>query len=175
MIVAAIISTANAIYIFTFANGRLLFRPSYILEPIAILAATILTHFNHVHTRTSSTILLLFWPIYAVIFGIWSRTYIEQHGIRGSVLFALRCSSLLLGLISFALECLGTEFDDETNARESPILRANVFSIWFFGWMTPLMKRGVKQFITEADLPPLPPKDESVQLGKDLEHAMSRQ
>ena len=115
-------------------------------------------------------------------FLIWTRTFAERYGIEisgsghsASVIFALRCSSYCLGMVAFALECLGPEYGEKSTVRESPILNANIYSIWWFGWMTPLMKRGVKQYITESDLPPLPPKDESVQLGKDLESAMSKQ
>jgi ATP-binding cassette subfamily C (CFTR/MRP) protein 1 len=41
--------------------------------------------------------------------------------------------------------------------------------------MTPLMKKGVKQYITEQDLPALVPEDESHNLGEDLEKALSKQ
>lgn len=40
--------------------------------------------------------------------------------------------------------------------------------------MTPLMKKGVKQYITEQDLPALVPSDESQNLGKDLENSMAK-
>lgn len=41
--------------------------------------------------------------------------------------------------------------------------------------MTPLMKKGVAQFITEDDLPSLRPSDESGQLGKGLDRALVKQ
>jgi hypothetical protein len=37
------------------------------------------------------------------------------------------------------------------------------------------MKKGVKQYITELDLPALVPSDESHNLGDDLEKAISKQ
>lgn len=40
--------------------------------------------------------------------------------------------------------------------------------------MTPLMKKGVKQYITEQDLPALVPSDESKNLEKKLETAMAK-
>ncbi|KAF8735100.1 hypothetical protein AX14_002716 [Amanita brunnescens Koide BX004] len=57
---------------------------------------------------------------------------------------------------------------------EHPLLTANMFSIWTFGWMTPLMKKGVSQFITEDDLPLLKPADESQKLGTDLQAALKK-
>jgi ATP-binding cassette subfamily C (CFTR/MRP) protein 1 len=41
--------------------------------------------------------------------------------------------------------------------------------------MTPLMKKGASQFITEDDLPSLTPGDESGELGKDLDKALVKQ
>lgn len=41
--------------------------------------------------------------------------------------------------------------------------------------MTPLMKKGASQFITEDDLPSLLPRDESANLGRDLDRALAKQ
>ncbi|KAG5222619.1 Metal resistance protein [Salix suchowensis] len=81
---------------------------------------------------------------------------------------------------AFALECLGSEFGLKqfmTQGRflESPLLTANIYSRWAFGWMTPLMKKGSEQFITEKDLPSLPPDDSAAALGNKLRDVMKRQ
>jgi ATP-binding cassette subfamily C (CFTR/MRP) protein 1 len=41
--------------------------------------------------------------------------------------------------------------------------------------MSPLVKKGAIQFITEDDLPPLKPTDQSVILGEDLKQALKNQ
>ena len=41
--------------------------------------------------------------------------------------------------------------------------------------MSPLVKKGAIQFITEDDLPPLTPADESSNLGEDLKQALKNQ
>lgn len=41
--------------------------------------------------------------------------------------------------------------------------------------MTPLMRKGASAFITEDDLPSLPPKDESSNLGMQLEEQLKKQ
>ena len=79
-----------------------------------------------------------------------------------------------MGLASFVLECFSPEYGEEETTEESPLLTANVFSIWFFSWVTPFMKDGAKQHITESDLPPLLPEDDSEKLGRDLERALSK-
>ena len=172
MSASAIISAGTAIVAIT--NEHLYLQAPYILEPIALFTAVVLTHYNHIHTRRSSTILLLFWPVYVVVFCIWARTFFSQFELHGNVLFALRCSSISMGLASFVLECFSPEYGEEETTEESPLLTANVFSIWFFSWVTPFMKDGAKQHITESDLPPLLPEDDSEKLGRDLERALSK-
>ncbi|KAI0065635.1 metal resistance protein YCF1 [Artomyces pyxidatus] len=153
--------------------------PSYILEPVALAILPVFTYLNHTRTRRSSTTLLLFWPIYTVALIVWSRTTLHHlHHIP--LLVCLRWMVGGFGLISFCLECLGPEYHDhsrddpsEENA-ESPLLTANIFSVWTFGWITALMKKGATQYITEDDLPRLLPRDESAKLGHDLSVAMKK-
>ncbi len=95
-------------------------------------------------------------------------------------MFYLKNATLLLGLISLGLECLGSTFAPEDTPKsehgeahiESPLLTANLYSIWTFGWMSSLMQKGAKTYITEDDLPSLLPKDESVNLGNKLQDAL---
>jgi len=85
----------------------------------------------------------------------------------------LKCAVLALGIISFALECLGPEQMDVA-MHENPVATANIFSIWSFGWMTPLMKKGASEYITENDLPDLLPKDGATKLGDDLKQTLDK-
>ncbi|KAF5362251.1 hypothetical protein D9756_002523 [Leucocoprinus leucothites] len=153
--------------------------PTYILEPVAILSAISLTYLNHTRQRSSSTALLLFWPLFAAVGVVWIRTRLAIGlGIYRSIVIP-KVIVAGLGLLSFALECIGPEYGLEPQLgekvfAESPILTANVFSIWSFSWMTPLMKKGVKQYISERDLPALLSEDESENLGRDLENAMAK-
>lgn len=81
-----------------------------------------------------------------------------------------------------ALECLGPEFTPQSSPQyfekghaESPLLTANIFSLWTFSWMNKLMKKGMQEYITENDLPGLRPEDETVALGNRLKSAMDKQ
>ncbi|KXN89408.1 Metal resistance protein YCF1 [Leucoagaricus sp. SymC.cos] len=160
-------------------RAKIVLLPSYILEPVAILSAISLTYLNHTRQRRSSTTLLLFWPFFTAIGGLWVRTRLDIGlGLYRPFLIA-KSIVIGFGLLSFFLECIGPDYGAELQLgekvyAESPILTANIFSIWFFGWMTPLMKKGVKQYISEQDLPALLPSDESENLGKNLENAMMK-
>ncbi|KIJ21067.1 hypothetical protein PAXINDRAFT_106999 [Paxillus involutus ATCC 200175] len=143
----------------------------YALEPLALFAALLLTRLNHLRTRSSSTILLLFWPTYTAAVAIWTRSYTEAWG--GLPLVPLKCAILFLGLCSFALECISPDDSADSNS-ENPTITANVFSIWSFAWLTPLLKQGSQVIITEDDLPVLVPRDESANLENDLQRALEK-
>ncbi|KAJ7126538.1 P-loop containing nucleoside triphosphate hydrolase protein [Mycena crocata] len=143
----------------------------YILEPVALLGSILLTYFNHTRQRTSSTMILLFWPLYATSLAIWARSFLMRDDYS-RLLLELKGGVALLGLASFSLECFGPEIGlprDEKSDLESPVTTANIFSRWSFSWMTSLMAKGASKFITEEDLPSLVPSDESENLGNKLE------
>lgn len=153
------------------------FLPSFVLEAVAFLLLPLLTALSHTRTRRSSTITLLFWLAYLPALLIWTRTLRDSGMTRASNLtfiVLLRWIMGGLGVVAFALECLGPEFraepDDKPRSNpESPLLTANIFSVWTFGWLTPLMKKGAGQFITEDDLPELVPADEAANVGQKLQ------
>ena len=156
------------------------FFPSFILEAAAFLVLPLLTYLNHTRTRRSSTIALIFWLAYIPSLLIWTRTTLDLTDPRGPLVPALRWGLGALGFVAFALECLGPEFRAEPDNKprlnpESPQLTANIFSVWTFAWLTSLMGKGAKQFITEDDLPELVPEDETSKLGQSLQCALKKQ
>jgi ATP-binding cassette subfamily C (CFTR/MRP) protein 1 len=58
---------------------------------------------------------------------------------------------------------------------ESPVLRANIYSRLTFGYLTPLMRLGVKRFIEEDDIWPLPANDSAEALNERLTSAWEQQ
>lgn len=147
-------------------------RETYILEVFFFSVSLSLTRLNHTRTRRSSSILLLFWPAYLLSLAVWTRTQFSRGVSLADKNVVLRLVVGALGLIAFCLENIGPE---QGTSAPGDVTIANIFSIWTFGWMTPLLKRGASQFITEEDLPALPPADESVHLGHRLEAAMQNQ
>jgi ATP-binding cassette, subfamily C (CFTR/MRP), member 1 len=74
--------------------------------------------------RSSSTLLLIFWPLYIAAIAAWTRTVItREHFV---VILSLKCATLGLGAVAFGFECIGPEFEDN---YDSPVLTANVYSI----------------------------------------------
>jgi hypothetical protein len=102
---------------------------------MSLASALSLTYFNHTRTRTSSSILLLFWPLYIVGLAIWIRTVISNNSDELRVLLALKCLVGCFGILSFGLECFGPEYYalpllDDKVVLENPVITANIFSIW---------------------------------------------
>jgi len=86
----------------------------------------------------------------------------------------------VFGLFSFALELLAPKFEpdlceeiDETHV-ENPLISANIFSRWSFGYMTPLLRRGKKEYITDKDLPSLLKQDQATELAQKLTAALAK-
>lgn len=127
-------STFNLVNI-VFAHIDVPVFSSYILEPVAILSAILLTYLNHTRQRSSSNALLLFWPLFAASAAVWARTRLDIGlGIYRPILVS-KLVVIGLGLLSFALECISPECGAELQLgektyAESPIVTANVFSIW---------------------------------------------
>lgn len=105
---------------------------SYILEPVAVASAIALTYLNHTRTRTSSTVLLIFWPLYTLALAIWIRTVIVKDLGYYRLILALKSATGALGLLSFALECISPDVGKKPGKAhpENPILTANIFSKW---------------------------------------------
>lgn len=97
------------------------------------------------------------------------------------VIFALRCALVGLGLAAFVLEYAGPERAtdlrraSEHGPLESEYAIANMYQRWTFSWLTALMRKGAKEYITEEDLAALLPKDESAKLGEELKMSLKKQ
>ena len=120
-------SIANVLFIMFHPNNPVPVLYSYLLEPVALTSILIFTHFNHTRTRSSSTILLIFWPIYISAIAAWTRTVISRNLDQFLVILSIKCATLGLAAVAFGFECKGPEFEDN---YDSPILTANVYSIW---------------------------------------------
>ncbi|KAI0629229.1 metal resistance protein YCF1 [Trametes polyzona] len=173
-------SCANLILIVV-TRRPVVFIASYALEIAALLISPALVSLNHHRTRTSSSIVLLFWPIYTLAILVWARTSLSISPVALLPVVIIRSAVTLLGLAAFALECLGPEFTEEDRPEhlvkghvESPLLTANIFSKWSFMWMDTLMQKGASEYITEDDLPALVPQDEAGALGDRLKKAMQK-
>ena len=120
-------SIANALFIVFHPNNPVPVLYSYLLEPFALTSILVFTHFNHTRTRSSSTILLIFWPLYIAAIAAWTRTVMSRNLDQFLVILSIRCATLGLAAVAFGFECKGPEFGEN---YDSPLLTANAYSIW---------------------------------------------
>jgi hypothetical protein len=177
--IAFLASTTSLIHLL-YTREPVPVRQTYLLEPVALGVSLILTVLNHSRTRTSSSVLLVFWPLYTLGYLLWVRTIISKESWHIRSVLVLKTLVVLFGLSSFGLEFLAPKDSDEGDSEgkvihENPLTTANLFDCLTFGWMTPLMRKGAAQYITEHDLPPLLSRDDSASLGRDLQLALMKQ
>jgi ABC-type multidrug transport system fused ATPase/permease subunit len=126
-----------------------------VLQAFALVVGIYLHHIDYRYSKITSTVILLYW-FFGTFFGVskvlnllWRSEYDDY--------FIL---SLFLSINSlFALLVCWIPTKPQTYhpiGKENPFDSADFFSKITFSWMTPMMKLGYNQFLTEDDLPPLP-------------------
>lgn len=158
-----------------------------IFKVVGLSVAVPLTFLNHLHTRRSSTILLVFYPLYTIASIVSLRTsywVLRDHGGRlFTAQLAVSITRAALLVLTWMIECFKPEVDELVDGyvpigdpvNESPYATANLYSRIFFGWMTPLMKLGSKRYIVQEDMYDLDKEDQSRELGSKLQHNWNKE
>lgn len=120
--------------------------------------------------------MLFYWLFLLIVYAVKLRSLISRHVYENHVpFFATFCAGLGLATLEFLLELLTPKKQSPYHAvgdeAECPIEYANVFSRLAFSWMTPMMKYGYKQYLTEDDLWNLRAQDTSRVTGEAFERA----
>lgn len=140
---ATVVLSATNLVLVRLRDVNVALIQTYILEPVALLSLIPLTSLNHTRTRRSSTIVLLFWPLYTVAQLIWTWSVVEKAMLQElNTVLIIKWCTLGVGLVGLVLECLGPEFDKDSKVSllgeadkkelhvEHPLLTANVYSVW---------------------------------------------
>lgn len=119
---------------------------------------------------------LFYWLLLLVAYAVKLRSLIAQGVHREHVAyFAVFCTSVGLAAVEFALEWLiqkrMSDYDLLGDDDECPYEYADVFSVLTFGWMTPMMKRGYKTFLTQDTLWNLRQRDSTRHTSSQFEDA----
>lgn len=112
---------------------------------------------EHARSRVSNGVVLVYWLLLIVAYGVKLRSLVSQELQKSHLpYFVVFTVSLGLAVVEFGLEWLVPKrvsaYDALGDEDECPIETANVFSILTFGWMTPMMKYGYKEYLTQDDL-----------------------
>lgn len=114
-------------------------------------------YIEHWRSRNPNGVVLLYWLFLLIAYGVKLRSLVSQQLYQKHLpYFATFTVSFALAALEFGLEWLVPKrlsaYDALGDDDECPIEYANLFSILTFGWMTPLMRYGYKEFLTQDDL-----------------------
>ncbi|KAF4123187.1 ABC-type bacteriocin/lantibiotic exporter [Geosmithia morbida] len=143
--------------------------------------------------RHAHGVVLFYWLLLIIASAVKLRSLISQQlyaDPENLPYFVVYCAGFGLGLAEFLVEwlwprtLLGADAYaaiDDDEGEECPVEYATIFSRLAFDWMTPMMRRGYKVFLTEADLWGLARSDQtkntyaafSEAWGRELKHRPS--
>ncbi|KAJ5723756.1 Metal resistance protein YCF1 [Penicillium malachiteum] len=114
-------------------------------------------YFEHWRSRQPNGVVLFYWLFFIIVDGIKLQSLVSRKEyLTGIPYFVCVNVTLGLALVEFVLEYLvpkkQSDYDALGDEDECPYNYADIFSILTFGWMTPLMKFGYKNYLTQDDL-----------------------
>ena len=133
-------------------------------------------YYEHWRSRQPNGVVLFYWSLLLTTLGVKLRSLIAQQAFKNrQSYFITFCISFGLAVFEFCLEYLVPKkksvYDALGDGDECPIEYADIFSILTFSWMTPMMKYGYKNFLTQDDLWNLRSKDTTRVTGATLKES----
>ncbi|GAQ44111.1 hypothetical protein AtubIFM55763_002709 [Aspergillus tubingensis] len=126
-----------------------------VLASLAVIFAV--QYYEHWRSRQPNGVVLFYWLFFTIVYGIKLRSLVARKAYQDQLPYFVTFSvSLGLALLEFALEYLvpkkQSAYDALGDEDECPYEYADIFSVLTFSWMTPMMKFGYKNFLTQDDL-----------------------
>jgi ATP-binding cassette subfamily C (CFTR/MRP) protein 1 len=114
-------------------------------------------YLEHWRSRNPNGVVLLYWLFLIIVYGVKLRSFVAQEMFKvNAPYFAIFTANFGLASLELVLEYLVpkrvSDYDALGDEDECPIEYADLFSILTFSWMTPMMKYGYKEFLTQDDL-----------------------
>ena len=128
-----------------------------IINLLSLVVISYVQYLEHWRLRYPNGIVLTYWLFLIVAYAVKLRSLVSQELHKSHMpYFATFAVSAGLAFVEFVLEWLVPKrlsaYDALGDDDECPIEYANIFSILTFSWMTPLMKYGYKEYLTQDDL-----------------------
>ncbi|KAI0010304.1 P-loop containing nucleoside triphosphate hydrolase protein [Xylariaceae sp. FL0662B] len=133
---------------------------------------------EHARMRNANAVVLFYWLLLLIAYAVKLRSLVSQQVYENSLrYFVAYTVGFGLSAVGFIVEWFWPKRTSEYEAlvddegEECPAEYATIFSRLTFSWMTSLMSRGYKQYLTEEDLWALPPSDRSSTTGDKFSKA----
>ncbi|KAG7051310.1 ABC transporter transmembrane region [Colletotrichum scovillei] len=125
---------------------------------------------EHARLRNPNGVVLFYWLFLLIAYSVKLRSLISQQLYETSPAYFITYTvGFGLSIAEFLVEWLWprkvSAYEALIDEEECPIEYATVFSQLTFSWMTPLMRYGYKQYLTEDDLWGLAQKDQTKNTG----------
>ncbi|KAJ5197024.1 hypothetical protein N7449_007503 [Penicillium cf. viridicatum] len=153
---------------------------SSVLTIISLGVITSVQYLEHWRSRQPNGVVLFYWLFFIIAYAVKLRSLISRKGYIDQLpYFVCFNVSLGLALFEFVLEYFvpkkQSAYDALGDEDECPYNYADVFSVLTFGWMTPMMKYGYKNYLTQDDLWNLRSRDTTRATGDALKKAWDEQ
>jgi ABC-type multidrug transport system fused ATPase/permease subunit len=130
--------------------------------------------------RHPHAVVLFFWLFLLIAYAVKLRSLVSQQLFHTHVVyFSVFVANVGLAGLELILEWLVprkvSAYDALGDEDECPLEYANIFSKLTFSWMTPMMKYGYKEFLTQDDLWNLAKRDTTRTTAGDFEAAWEQQ
>lgn len=147
---------------------------------LSLIVIWAVQYLEHWRSRQPIGVVLFYWVFFIVAHGIKLRSLVSRSVYEKRLpYFIIFTVSLSLAILEFGLEYLikkkQSAYDALGDEDECPIEYADVFSILTFGWMTPLMKFGYQNYLTQDDLWNLRRRDMTRNTGDTLAEAWEQE
>ncbi|KAI1359531.1 metal resistance protein YCF1 [Xylaria arbuscula] len=133
---------------------------------------------EHDRSRNANGVVLFYWLLLLIAYAVKLRSLVSQQLYEKNLAYFITyVIGVGLSLCAFLSEWLWPKQDSAYEALideegvECPVEYATVFSRLTFSWMTPMMRFGYKQFLTEDDLWGLSPDTTTRATGTAFETA----
>lgn len=147
----------------------------------ALTAGSLLVIFSiqwleHSRLRNANGVVLFYWLLLLLALAVKFRSLVSQQIYATNLpYFVAYCIGFGLSACEFLLEWLWPKKDSVYQAlideEECPVEYATVFSLLTFSWMTPMMKFGYNEYLTEEDLWGLSKEDQTKSTGSAFDKA----
>lgn len=114
-------------------------------------------YLEHWRSRQPNGVVLFYWVFFIIVYGIRLRSLVSRQAYKDRLPYFVTFNvSLGLALLEFVLEYLipkkQSAYEALGDEDECPYEYADIFSVFTFSWLTPMMKYGYKHYLTQDDL-----------------------
>jgi ATP-binding cassette, subfamily C (CFTR/MRP), member 1 len=147
-----------------------------VLTILSLFVVFTIQWLEHSRLRNANGVVLFYWLFLLIALAVKLRSLVSQQLYDSNLpYFVTYCVGFGLSVVEFFFEWLwpkkNSTYEALTDEEECPVEYATVFSLLTFSWMTPLMKYGYSQFLTEEDLWGLSKKDATKSTGAAFDAA----